>query len=132
MLTLLDVMGPRETTGAILGFFMMDEATILRLVSTDIKQVVEWYPWDERTFGVESLIKRDLINWKKSFPFARSALIRLKYYLSSDECLELRGVDYAYCDDEDCIDPEDMPCTSHIKGRGPCLCCGDMTSDWYT
>jgi hypothetical protein len=128
MLTLFDVIGPNENKGIILGFFTTTEATILRIVSKDIKQAVEWYPWDERTFEDESLINQDIINWRKSFPFARSALINFDYpELTPDEILKLKGVDYAYCDNTDRFDPDDMQCTANYAGDAPCKCCGGMT-----
>ena len=86
-LTLVDVFGSRENKGIMPMFFGTQEANQLRLVSKDMKQAVEWYPWEDMETEIENLAK-----WKKCFPYARSADVAEVLDLKNEDLSELKGV----------------------------------------
>jgi hypothetical protein len=55
-------------TVALLSFFNMKRATVLRAVSSELRDAITAFPWDENTH-----VPAHIVQWRASFPNAKAA-----------------------------------------------------------
>ena len=77
--------------GSVLAFLRQDEALELRAASRTCREAVAEHGWSD-WFIHRSIIKRDVVGWRKCFPLARAAMLDGIKTLADADFLHLLGV----------------------------------------